>query len=220
MRREGNWDLMPSYVSPATTPGNTTQPCANNPLPYHLPPRHRYHQPIMKIGTTIFAASLATASAGGDDWWAPPTQPPAPPVCGDGTNPVVSITGAERAEWAGGDGAIFGGNTYNFTDTLDNLDCQGRVDFVREEFLFHPFRLCVGGIVGNATDPTDGSKCESKFQQGCGIDCFDYQVGIDLAPSRLGSESDPESCTSIDISGRELWYVCTVDSHDMYNRLC
>ena len=109
----------------------------------------------------------------------------------------------------------FRGNYYNFDGTLDlNLNCRGRVDFKRifdkgGDGKGHPFKLCVGGVQGS---DGPGSKCNSAHEEGCGIKCFDYQVGDVL--------SEDGDCTSIDVAGRELWYVCTVDSHDMYNRLC
>ena len=139
------------------------------------------------------------------------SEDPGHDTCGDGSVPVVTISdGTTSREPIVGE---FHGNFYNFNNTLDHINCQGKVDFKRifdkgSDGGGHPFRLCVGGIV----DSSGSAKCESKFVEDCGIECVEYQVGEDLA--------EDGDCASIDISSRQLWYVCTVDQHEMYNRLC
>ncbi|KAL9179169.1 hypothetical protein ACHAXT_008459 [Thalassiosira profunda] len=128
-------------------------------------------------------------------------------ACGKGNGvSVVTVSGGIRR---GGPPPYEGlfpyddGNWYDFGGSLDDLDCNGRVDFKAVGALgpAHPFKLCVGGIVD-----------DRAMTNGCGTECFEYQVGE-------GLENDGD-CTSVNVAGRELWYVCTRDGHDMYNRLC
>ena len=114
-----------------------------------------------------------------------------------------------------------GGNYYNFNGTLDNLDCQGTVDFlaVNDLFPLHPFKLCVGGITDQA-DPTlerplilisHLANVRADFKK----DVVPYALSIQLARYSTTLEIVPPSTSLVGSSGTSapmIHMICTTGS--------
>ena len=96
---------------------------------------------------------------------------------------------------AGSTQAKYNGEFYQFDGTLDNLSNGPDIDFKQIANFNHPFKLCVGGIVNGGTT------------------CVIEQLGQVI--------SSNGNCTSITLpsAADTLWYVCTIDGHDMYKQI-